>query len=185
MRERVVDKFAALGRIHRVWPGPAAFADGESDLDIATSAWTAIGTGALWRRLVYETQLAQRVSAWASCGRLGGEVHVAIDLRTGADPDRVRAILDEECQHAIDQRSIERVVTRHEAGTIWSLTSLSRRVAMLQRFMLYTDEPDGLAAELASYQAVTPETIAAALARWLAGPFVEVETVAKAPASAA
>ncbi len=185
MRERVVDKFAALARIHRVWPGPAAFAEGEADLDIATSAWTAIGTGPLWRRLVYEAQLAQRVSAWASCGRLGGEVHVAVDLRTGADPDRVRAILDEECTAPIEAPAIQRVITRHEAGTIWSLTGIARRAAMIQRFMLYTDEPDGLAAELASYQAVTPETIRQALGRWLARPYVEIETVPMGPALAA
>ena len=77
--------------------GPRAFAAGDAELDILTTAWCAVGTGALWRRLVYETQLAQRVSAWTINGRLGGEVHVVVDLRTGADPAAVRAILDEEC----------------------------------------------------------------------------------------
>jgi len=67
---------------------------------VVTAAWTAVGTGAIWRRLVYDTQLAQRVAAWTSNGRLGGEVHVAVDLRSGADPERVRAILDEECRAA-------------------------------------------------------------------------------------
>ncbi|HEY0251740.1 MAG TPA: pitrilysin family protein, partial [Kofleriaceae bacterium] len=60
----VTDQFAKLARIHRTWLGPAAFATHEPELDLVTQAWTATGTGALWRRLVYETQLAQRVSAW-------------------------------------------------------------------------------------------------------------------------
>jgi hypothetical protein len=42
--------------------------------------------------------------------------------------------------------------------------------------MLYTDEPDNFAAELARYRAVTPASIDAAISRWL-GPFVEVETM--------
>jgi zinc protease len=175
---RVDDKFAALTRIHRVWHGPLAFAKDEPELDILSSAWCAVGTGAMWRKLVYETQLAQRVSSWTSNGRIGGELHVAVDLRTGADPVRVRAILDEECARAIDPESIARQVTRREASAIWSLSSLSRRANLLQRYMLYTDEPDGLAADLARYRAVTPASIQAAMKRWLAPErMVEIETV--------
>ena len=174
---RVADRFAVLGRIHRAWLGPAAFAAHEPELDVLTAAWTAVGTGALWRRLVYDTQLAQRVSAWTTNGRLGGEVHVAVDLRGGADPAAVRAILDEECGCGVDDRAIVRAVTRREAGTIWGLTGLSRRVGMLHRYLLYTDQPDGLAADLVRYRAVTPASIDAAIARWLTpGRAVEVET---------
>jgi predicted Zn-dependent peptidase len=181
--EQVTDPFAALRRIHRAWLGPAAGADGEADLDVLTSAWVATGTGALWRRLVYETQLAQRVSAWAGTGRFGGEVHVTVDLRTGADPAAVRAILDEECARATDPRAIERAVTRREASAVWALTGLPRRAQIIQRHVLYTEEPDGLAAELLRYRAVTPDTVAAAMRRWLdpAG-MVEVETIGTAEA---
>jgi predicted Zn-dependent peptidase len=179
--ERVVDGFAALGRIHRAWHGPAAGAPDDAELDVLASAWAATGTGALWRRLVYETQLAQRVSAWTSSGRLGGEVHVAIDLRTGSDPDAVRAILDEECARGIDRRAVDRAITRREAGAVWSLTGLASRAKLIQRHVLYTGEPDGLAAELARYRAITPESVAAALERWLSPDrAVEIETIGAA-----
>jgi zinc protease len=178
IREQVRDKFAALTRIHRAWHGPLAFADDEAELDILTSAWCAVGTGALWRKLVYETQLAQRVSAWTLNGRIGGELHVAVDLRTGADPAAVRAILDDECARGVDAEAITRQVTRREASSIWSLSSLSRRANLLQRYALYTDNPDGLAADLARYRSVTPASINAAIKRWLpANRMVEVETV--------
>ena len=52
--------------------------------------------------------------------------------------------------------------------------------------MLYRHEPDGLAAELARYRAVTPAGVDRAIARWLdPAREVEVETVAGAPAGAA
>jgi len=164
----VADRYAALARIHRAWLAPAAFEPDEAPLDLLTQAWTAVGTGALWRRLVYETQAAQRVSAWQQNTRLGGEVHVTVDLRTGADASAVRAILDEECARGIDEAAIARAVTRREAATIWGLSGLAKRASTLQRFALYTGEPDGLAAELARYRAVTPADIDAAIARWLA-----------------
>lgn len=181
-REEVVDPFAALGRVHRAWLGPIALAADDADLDVLTTAWSAVGTGRLWCRLVYETQLAQRVSAWTTNGRLGGEIHVAVDLRTGADPAAVRAILDEECAKGLDQRAIDRAVTRREAGTIWSMTTLVSRSKLLQRGVLYAGEPDALATELARYRAITPASITAAIARWLdPAHCVEVTTV---PASA-
>jgi len=173
----VTDRFAALTRIHRAWLGPAAFADDEAELDLATAAWTATGTGALWRRLVYETQLAQRVSAWTTNSRLCGELHISVDLRTGADPAAVRAILDEELSRPADPVGLERATTRREAGAIWGLTGLARRAQLLQRYALYTQDPDGLAADLARYRAVTAASADAAVARW-ARPdaMVEVET---------
>ena len=175
-REQIPDRFAALGRIHRAWHGPAAFAADEPELECLVAGWSATGTGALWRRLVYETQLAQRVAAWTQGTRLGGEIHVAVDLRTGADPAAVRAILDEECAKGVDARAIERAVTRREAGAIWALTGLARRAAIVQRYVLYTGEPDGLAAELDRYRTVTVESVEAARLRWI-GSHVAIETV--------
>ncbi len=186
IRERVTDKFAALPRIHRAWHGPLAFAPDEPELDILTGAWCAVGTGALWRRLVYETQLAQRVSTYTQNGRLGGEIHVSVDLKSGTDPDVIRKILDEECARGVDAEAIARQLTRREAGAIWSLSGLSRRANMLQRYALYTDDPDGLAADLARYRAVTPASIEAAMSRWLgATRMVEIETVPIANVQAA
>jgi zinc protease len=180
---QVTDRFAALGRIHRAWLGAAAGAPGDAELDVLASAWSASGTGALWRRLVYDTQLAQRVSSWSTAGRLGGEVHVTVDLRTGADPAAVRAILDEECARGLDPRAIDRAVTRREAGTVWSLTGLARRAQILQRHALYSGDPDGLAAELLRYRAVTPDSIGAAMRRWLdPAHMIEVETIGAAEA---
>ena len=179
----VTDKFAALTRIHRAWTGPRAFAADEPELDLLTQAWCAVGTGALWKRLVYETQLAQRVSAWTQNSRLGGEVHVAVDLRTGSDPAAVRAILDEECARGIDEAAITRAATRREAAAIWGLSGLTRRAGLVQRYALYDTEIDSLAQELRAYRAVTPASIDAAIARWLPpAHLLEVTTV---PASAA
>jgi zinc protease len=177
-RAEVTDKFAALHRIHRAWHGPAACSTDEPELDILSTAYCAVGTGPLWRKLVYETQLAQRVSSWTLNGRIGGEFHVVVDLRTGADPAAVRAILDEELSRGIDAESIARQLTRREASAIWSLSSLSRRANLLQRYALYTNEPDGLAADLARYRAVTPQSIEAAMKRWLdPARRVEIETL--------
>ncbi|MGE0551488.1 MAG: M16 family metallopeptidase [Kofleriaceae bacterium] len=175
---RVDDRFAVLRRIHRAWLGPRALADDEPELDVVTAAWSSPGTGALWRRLVYDQPFAQRVSAWTINGRVGGEIHVAIDLRSGVDPDAVRNVLDDECGRGIDERAIERAVTRREANAIWGLTSVTRRAQLLQRSMLYAERPDSLAGDLARYREVTTASIDAAITRWIQpARMIEIETV--------
>ena len=100
-----------------------------------------------------------------------------------SDPAAVRAILDEECAKGVDDRAITRALTRREANAIWGLTHVARRAGMLQRFMMYTGEPDGLAGDLARYRAVTRAGIGAALARWIdPARMVEIETVPGATA---
>jgi predicted Zn-dependent peptidase len=180
VRDRLGDPFASLVRIHRAWHGPRVRADDEPALDIVVAAWSAVGTGTLWRRLVYDTQLAQRVSAWTVNNRLGGELHVAVDVRSGSDPEAVRAILDEVCRPegaGVDERAIERVITRREAAVLWNLAGLSKRASRIQRSMLYGGRPDGIADDLARYREVTRAKVDAALARWLAAPGIEIETV--------
>ena len=90
-------------------------------------------------------------------------------------------MLDEVCRRGTDERSIDRMVTRREAGAIWGMSGIARRGGIVQRSMLYTDQPDSFARELARYREVTPASIDAAIATWLARPFVEVETVPGAP----
>jgi zinc protease len=191
----LVDRFAAIGRIHRVWAtAPRAIAataqpeppstDDEA-LEMLAQSLVATGTGTLWKRLVHTEQLAVRVSAWLTVNRLAGEWHVTADLRAGADPARVRAAIDDELARAmagaVGDRELDRCKRRREAGALWRLQSVANRSGVIQRGLLYDDDPQALIRELALDAAVTPATVAAAARRWLApARMVEIETVAGA-----
>jgi len=53
----------------------------------------------------------------------------------------------------IDDRAIDRAVTRREAGAIWSATGLARRAVADPAPDALPPRADGLAAELALYRA--------------------------------
>jgi len=175
----VDDRFASIRRIHRVWASARAFGKGDADLDVLASVLGAPGTGALWKALVYDRPWAQRVAVYQSSTRLGGELHVIVDLRAEADPAKVRRALDDLLARAgelCDARAVSRVKTRREAGFLWRLEGLSRRVAALQRYLLHLDDPAGLAHDLARYRAITPGSVAKAAAVLDPAQMVEVET---------
>ena len=175
----VDDPLAALDRVHRAWHGPPSPGDDDAALDVIAIALSSPGTGRLWRRLVYERPLAQRVAAWVQPGRRGGEIHVTVDLRSGASADEVAAILDDELAlvragHGVDQAALERAVRRREAGLWWRLDGLGRRAALLCGSMLATGGPDGAADELTRYARLDRGALTAAAVRWL-DPAGEVE----------
>lgn len=178
VRITVDDRFAAIRRIHRVWPSAAAFSPGDAELDVLASVLASPGTGTLWRALVYDRPWAQRVQVWQSSTRLGGEFHVAIDLRSGADPDAVRELVDRMMADlVIEPRAVARAKTRRDAAFLWRLEGLGRRTAALQRYLLYLDDPHGLRHELARYREVTPDTVAVSARHWLRPEaMVEIET---------
>lgn len=162
----VVDRFAALGRLHLAWRGPAAASAEAAALEVLAAAWAQPGTGALWKRLVYQRPLAQRVSAWQLGHRLGSELHVTVDLRSGVSADEVRAVLSEElarvCSEPFDPSAIARVLARREAAMLWGLQSLGRRAGELQRHVYWFGAPNAYGHELARLRAVTPDDITAA-----------------------
>jgi zinc protease len=171
MTQRLPDRFATMERLHFAWTGPVAHGDDGTALEVLAAAWAAPGTGALWKRLVYREQLAQRVSTWLVNHRLGSELHVSIDLRGGIAAERVAGAFDEELAAVaaapFDAAAIGRVVGRREAGVLWGLQSIARRAADLQRHLLWHGEPNGFAAEAARFRTVTPASVQRAAATWL------------------
>jgi zinc protease len=186
---RVPDRFATLPRLHFAWRGPAALTEDATALEMLTGAWAQPGTGALWKRLVYHEQLAQRMSAWVVSHRLGTEVHVTIDVRDGVTAGRVRIAFDEElariAAESVEVAAMARVLARREAGALWALQGISRRAADLQRNLLWYREPNGFAREAVRWRSVTPETVRGAALTWLVhGQRIEIHTEPLASGSA-
>ncbi len=169
--ERIADRFATLPRLHLAWRGPRSHGPEGSALEILAAAWAAPGTGALWKRLVYRDELAQRVSTWTVNHRLGSEFHVTIDLRSGVSAAAATAAFDEELATVVaapfDEAQIQRVVGRRDAGVLWGLQSIARRAADLQRYLYWDGDPNGFGAESERFRKVTGAAISAAVATWL------------------
>jgi predicted Zn-dependent peptidase len=181
MRIEVHDPLAALGRVRRAWHGPPVDTDDDVALDVLALALTTPGTGRLWRSLVYDRALAQRVGAHVSAGRLGGEVHLTVDLRPGVSPEEAGRVIDDVLAAAcdgLDPREVDRGVRRREAGVLWRLDGIGRRASLLLGSQLATGAPQ-VARELRRYLSTDVDCIRAAAGRWLgAARMVEVSTIA-------
>ena len=154
---------AALPRIHRAWPAPPRCRRRAR----ARRPHHPRGPPRyrrLWRRLV--TRRSSRSgSPRGPSTTARGEIHVALDLRTGADPAAARAILDESARRASTMVRSSAIHAARGRG-VWSMTGLSRRANILQR---YGPTPTSPTASRRSWHATAPSRRprSRAVARWL------------------
>ncbi len=182
-RVTVPDAFAKLQRLHWVWRGPVMGSDDGRILDVLLAALAMPGTGELWRALIYDQLLAQRVSAYAQLSRLNGELHVVVDVRPGSDIAEVigtvQRVLDAAIQNGIASDHIHRIVARRRAGAMWSMQSLINRTARLQHWCLYGEPAQTAEAQrihAANQRSITTSDTIVAAGRWLTATSVLVCT---------
>lgn len=179
-----------LPRLYLVWLTPQSYAPGDAELDALASILTGGKNSRLYKRLVYDQQLAQTVSAGQNSAMLGSQFRITITARPSSDPPaqtlaKLKAIVDEELDKLRNapptDRELERVVNQQEA----SFYSRMERVGsfggiadQLNGYWVQAGNPDYFNEDLARYRALKPDDIQAAARRWLpAGKRLELSVV--------
>ena len=160
-----------LPRVDIAWLTPAAFAPGDADLRIAAEIMGGGKSSRLYKKLVYDLQIAQNVSAdqdeyaqtsifaleaLARPGHTNAEMEAAIDAEltrlaqegpTQAEVDRAR--------NGIERRMFERI------------EKVGGRADRLNYYNQYTGDPGYLPKDVERYRRVTPDDVRNAVAKWL------------------
>jgi predicted Zn-dependent peptidase len=181
VREEIQDPFARLVRVHYVWHGPKRFADGDLELDALSDVLGANGWGRLYKKLVVEEELAQRVMVYNWSKGFSGEFHVVADVKPGKSQEQVEGIIAGEISRALSEpisaAELQRVKNQVEANFVWSLEELMSRVERLQAFNHYAGDPGYTDTYLQRIRAITPAAIQTAAKTWLSKPRVEIITM--------
>jgi predicted Zn-dependent peptidase len=184
----VDDSFAKQRQVTFAWHSPAMYADGDAELDVASTAMSAEGRGTLYKSLVYDKQLATRVGAGQGGSQYSGMFTITVTLRTDADIEAVKKIVMDEvarlAKEPIADKEVQRVVASNEAWAIRGLENVNARANALQGYNHYLGDPGKLTWDLDRYRKTTPEKVRAAVAKYLAPAPVVVVTNPTAGASA-
>jgi zinc protease len=183
-RKTMTDR-VRLPRLHLAWLTPPQFAPGDAALDVAASVLTEGKNSRLYRRLVYETQMAQEVYAYQSSMALGGAFVIEVTARPGHTLAEIQAAIDDELQRLSvdppDGREVERAIHQIEASFYRRMERVGsyRGLAdQLNGYYFAGGNPDFFAEDLARYTSLAPDDVQAAIVRWLpAGRRVELSVV--------
>jgi predicted Zn-dependent peptidase len=153
------------------WHTPAFFAPGDSDLDLLGQVLTSGKTSRLYKRLVYDEQIAQDVSAFQESEELGSKFVIMATAKPGHKAEELVSAVTEEvakvASGSVTDEELARARTAFLSHEAFGLESVSARADRINSFIHYTGDPDFLPKDLARYEAATTKSLAEAARTWL------------------
>jgi zinc protease len=125
----------------------------------------------LYKRLVYDLQIAQEVFAYQDPQQLSGTFVLAATARSGHTLAELERVIDEEITRIAAEpparRELERVVNQYEVMFLNALESVEQKSDALNEYFFRTGNPDYFNEDLARFKALDPTDISAAAASLL------------------
>jgi len=161
-------------RVYVAWPAPQFFTGDEANLDMAASILSSGLASRLNRTLVYDRQLASDVSAFNWASEISGMFIVVATARPGASLDDIQRVIDEEIHkvatEGVTPAETERAKTKWEYEFVTGLEAIGGfggKADRLAQYNTFLGDPGRFDEDVARYRAVTPESVKAAVARWI------------------
>ena len=174
-RRRVVPARVELPRVYMAWLSPSIFEPGDADADIAASILGSGRSSRLYRKLVYEQQIAQDVSVRQESLILGSIFRIQATARPGHTVEELEQAIDEELaaikMQAPEPREVERSRNTIETAIIGGLERLGGFGGVADRlnsYNHYLGTPDYLEKDIQRYRSVTPASVQAFAREYLA-----------------
>ncbi|HPF37756.1 MAG TPA: pitrilysin family protein [Phycisphaerae bacterium] len=152
-----------FSRLSLVYHSPAMFQAGDAEMDLASEVLSSGKSSRLYKRLVYEEQLATDVSAYQQSQMLGSLFRIDITAKQGASLDRIERITDEILGDFVQNGPTSEELERFKASTEYTmlngLQSILSKADRLNRYNFYYGEPDSFRRDLDRYRNATPESV--------------------------
>jgi zinc protease len=163
-----------LPRLYLAWPTPPYLSAADGALEGLAAILASGKNSRLYRRLVYELQVAQDVSAFQDAGALGSALIVIVTARAGHGLEEIRRLVDEEIARLQAEpptaREVERFQNKAETdvmGRLERVGGFGGKADQLNQYYFYSGNPDLFEEDLARFRAVSPSDVRAVAQRYL------------------
>jgi zinc protease len=172
-RQTLTDQ-VRLQRLYLAWLTPKLFGPDDATLDFAASVLAGGKNSRLYKRLVYDDQIAQDVAAYQASAALGSSFQIVATARPGRTVEEMRKAIDEELARLRSEPPTGREVTRArnqiEAAFYRRMSrvgSFGGKADQLNSYNFFTGTPDSFARDLARYTSLTAADVQGAVTKWL------------------
>jgi zinc protease len=163
-----------LPRLYLAWHAPAMFAPDDAELDLAADLLSHGKTSRLYKRLVYEKQMATDVVVYQHSRELSGLFQIATTAAPGVSLEDLHAVvvatLNELVADLPTASELERARAQTDAQFIYRLQTIGGfggKSDQLNAYNVFRGDPGYFAVDRRRYESATPESIGAALRRWI------------------
>jgi zinc protease len=155
----VLEDRVQLPRVYYTWPTVRLYHRDDAALDVLAYILAGDKNSRLYKRLVYEAQVAQDVMARQTSPRLDGYFRVDVTPRPGQDPSKVMRMVDEEIarliRDGVEARELARAQNTFRAQFLDDLASVLGKALQLSSYNYFAGTPDYVQEDAARYDRVT------------------------------
>ncbi len=152
-----------LPRLYLAWLTPPLLAPGDAEMDLVASVLAGGKNSRLYKRLVYDMQIAQEVSAFQASRPMSSYFMITATARSGHTLAELEKVVQEEIdrlkQTAPDAREVQRAVNQYEANFLGGLEVVGSKADQLNNYYRNTGNPDYFNEDLARYLALDPADV--------------------------
>ncbi len=172
-RQSVQDRIS-LARLYKVWNVPQWGDRDATRLDLAASVLADGKTSRLYKRLVYDEQIATSVNAYIDAREIAGVFTIMADAKPGVELATIEKAIDEELAKFLAEgptdKEIERVKTEYLASFVRGVERIGGfggKSDILARSQAFAGRPDFFKTILADVGSATPQEVKGIAAAWL------------------
>jgi len=165
-----------LPRVYHAWHSVKAFADDDAALDVLANVLAGGRPSRLYKRLVYELQIATEVVAFQDGGRIDGKFELFATARPGHDLSELQRVIDDEVKKVAATGPTEREVGRAQntfeaqfLARMERVGSVGGKADQLNFYNYFVGTPDFFQRDLDRYRKVTPADVQRVARQYLAG----------------
>jgi predicted Zn-dependent peptidase len=158
-----VEADVELGRVYVSWPTPAFYAGGDAELDLFAHVLTSGKTSRLYKRLVYDLQIAQDVAASQQSMQYASVFEIRATAKPGKTPAELLKVIDEELSSVrtagIKDDELARAKKTIVSQMIFDQERVGARANTINTYNHYTGDPAFFPKDVARYESATKDAV--------------------------
>jgi zinc protease len=174
VQKKTITDRVQLPRLYLAWLTPRHFEPGDATLDVVADVLAGGKNSRLFKRLVYDMQIAQDVNASQSSAQLSSSFQIVATPRPGHTVAELQKVIDEEIQKLQSElptaHELERSLNQIESSfynRMERVGGFGGKADQLNAYYTYTGDPDWFNEDLSRYRALSVTDISAAALQFL------------------
>ena len=174
VQKKTITDRVQLPRLYLAWLTPRHFEPGDAALDMVADILAGGKNSRLYKRLVYDMQIAQDVSAFQASAALSSSFQIIATPRPGHTVAELQKVIDEEIQklqrEAPTSHELERSVNQIEASffnRMERVGGFGGKADQLNAYFTFAGDPDWFNEDLSRYRALSVSDVNAAASQFL------------------
>jgi zinc protease len=168
-----------LERVYFAWHTEKAYGVNDNSLDVLSDILTGSKSSRLTKHLVYDTEMAQDVSAFHFSGKYDGHYMIIATAKPGISLSKLKEEIFREIENigkkGITQKELTKSKNLIKSSFINSMQNLDVIADHLNHYNFYLNEPNSFNFDLKRYEEVTNESIKNAVNNYLTNKYIELQ----------